>query len=94
MRGLAPRNENSRAGKAALFDTPVRGGCNRRRIRRRPPAATDCVTAAGPTPLTLCSRGETRFSNRTPLVATSPYVPYDCDVDWTCCAGLGIAVDD
>ena len=59
-----------------------------------PPAAADCVTAAGPTPLTLCSDGDVRVSNRTPLVAATPIVPYDCDVDWTCGSGLGIALGD
>jgi hypothetical protein len=59
-----------------------------------PPAAADCVTAAGPTPLTLCSQGETRVSNTTPLVAATPYIPYACDVDWMCGEGLGIALGD
>ena len=45
-------------------------------------------------PLTPCSQGETRVSNRTPLLAAGPHVAYDCDVDWTCGAGLGIALDD
>jgi hypothetical protein len=63
-------------------------------IAAAPPAAADCVTAAGPNPLTLCSQGETRVSNRTPPVASSPYVPIDCDVDWMCDQGLGIALGD
>ncbi len=32
-----------------------------------PPAAADCITAAGPNPLTLCSQGETRKSNTSPV---------------------------
>ena len=59
-----------------------------------PPAAADCVTAAGPTPLTLCSQGDARVSNRTPLVAATPIVPYPCDVDWMCDQGLSIALGD
>ena len=38
-----------------------------------PPAAADCVSAGGTThPLTLCSDGDVRVSNRTPLVAATP----------------------
>ena len=60
-----------------------------------PPAADDCVSAGSTThPLTLCSDGDVRVSNRTPLVAATPIVPYDCDVDWTCGSGLGIALGD
>ena len=59
-----------------------------------PPAAADCVSGHGPNPLTLCSQGDTRVSNRTPLVAATPIVPYDCDVDWTCGSGMGIALGD
>ncbi len=59
-----------------------------------PPAAADCVSGGGPNPLTLCSQGDTRVSNRTPLVAATPFVPYDCDVDWTCDSGMGIALGD
>ncbi len=63
-------------------------------IAAAPPAAADCVTAAGPTPLTLCSQGESRVSNRTPLPKATPYIPVDCDVDWLCDQGLGIALND
>jgi hypothetical protein len=91
--GLVSRNENSRADKLALSDTPVGGGCNRRNRRRTTGCGRVC-DGGGALPLTSCSQGETRVSNRTPLVATGPYVPYDCDVDWTCGAGLGIALDD
>ena len=59
-----------------------------------PPAAADCVSAAGPNPLTLCSQGETRVSNRTPLPKATPYIPLDCDEDWLCDQGLGIALSD
>jgi len=41
-----------------------------------------------------CSQDESRVSNRTPLPATTPYVPYPCDVDWIRDQGLGIAVGD
>ena len=59
-----------------------------------PPAAADCVSSRGDNPVTLCSQGESRVSNRTPLPATTPFVPYPCDVDWTCDQGLGIAFGD
>lgn len=58
-----------------------------------PPAAADCVSAAGPNPLTLCSQGETRVSNLSPVPrAATPYVPVDCSVNWLCDQGLGIAL--
>jgi len=57
-----------------------------------PPAAADCVSSKGPSPVTLCSQGETRVSNTTPLPATTPYVPYPCDLDWSCDQGLSIAL--
>ena len=57
-----------------------------------PPAAADCVSSHGPNPVTLCSQGDTRVSNTTPLVAATPYVPYPCDVDWMCDQGLSIAL--
>ena len=63
-------------------------------IAAAPPAAADCISAAGPDPLTLCSQGEPRKSNTTPVPITSGYVPYPCDVDWMCDNGLGIAVGD
>jgi hypothetical protein len=56
-----------------------------------PPAAADCVDGGG---VTLCSQGETRVSNRTPLVAATPYVPYPCDLDWSCDEGFSIALGD
>ena len=59
-----------------------------------PSAAADCVSAAGPNPLTLCSQGETRVSNRTPLPRATPYIPLDCAMDWLCDQGLGIALSD
>ena len=59
-----------------------------------PPAAADCISAAGPNPLTLCSQGETRESNTTPLPRATPYIPIDCDMDWLCDQGLGIALSD
>ena len=54
-----------------------------------PPAAADCVEGGG---VTLCSQGESRVSNRTPLPATTPYVPYPCDLDWMCDQGQSIAL--
>jgi hypothetical protein len=59
-----------------------------------PAAAANCVSAAGPDPLTLCSQGESRVSNRTTLPRATPYIPLDCDVDWLCDQGLGIALGD
>ena len=61
-----------------------------------PPAAADCISASGPHPLTLCSSsgGESRQSNTSPVPTATPYIPYDCDVDWTCGSGLGIALGD
>ena len=59
-----------------------------------PPAAADCISAGGSHPLTLCSQGESRKSNTSPLPQATPYVPYDCDVDWTCGSGMGIALGD
>ena len=56
-----------------------------------PPAAADCVDGGG---VTLCTQGEARVSNRTPLPATTPYVPYPCDMDWSCDNGLSIALGD
>jgi hypothetical protein len=57
-----------------------------------PPAAADCVSSRGPNPVTLCSQGESRVSNTTPLPATTPYVPYPCDLDWLCDQGQSIAL--
>jgi hypothetical protein len=58
-----------------------------------PPAAADCVSARGPDALTLCSQGEARVSNTSPLPKATPYVPYPCDLDWMCDQGLSIAMD-
>ena len=65
-------------------------------VAAAPPAAADCVSSAGPNPVTLCSQGETRVSNKTPLPTATPYIPVDCDasVDWLCDQGLGIALSD
>ena len=59
-----------------------------------PPAAADCISAAGANPLTLCSQGDTRKSNTSPVPRATPYIPLDCDVDWLCDQGLGIALSD
>jgi len=59
-----------------------------------PPAAADCISAAGPDPVTLCSQGESRKSNTSPVPRATPYIPLDCDVDWLCDQGLGIALSD
>ena len=56
-----------------------------------PPAAAECVDGGG---VILCSQGETRVSNRTPLVAATPYIPLPCDVDWLCDQGRSIALGD
>ena len=56
-----------------------------------PPAAADCVDGGG---VTLCSQGEARVSNRTPLVAATPYIPLPCDVDWLCDQGHSVALGD
>ena len=57
-----------------------------------PPAAADCISARGPNPVTLCSQGESRKSNTSPVPRATPYIPVDCDVDWLCDQGLGIAL--
>ena len=57
-----------------------------------PAAAADCVSSSGPNPVTLCSQGDSRVSNRTPLPRATPYIPVNCDVDWLCDQGLGIAL--
>ena len=56
-----------------------------------PPAAADCVDGGG---VTLCSQGDPRVSNRTPLPRATPYIPLDCDMDWLCDQGLGLALSD
>jgi hypothetical protein len=60
-------------------------------VAAAPPAAADCISSRGDNPVVLCSQGETRKSNTTQVPITSGYVPYPCDVDWTCDNGLGIA---
>jgi hypothetical protein len=60
-------------------------------IAAAPPAAADCVDGGG---VILCSQGDTRVSNRTPLAAATPYVRYPCDLDWMCDQGLGLALGD
>jgi hypothetical protein len=59
-----------------------------------PPAAADCISAAGSDPLTLCSQGEARKSNTSPVPRATPYIPLDCAQDWLCDQGLGIALSD
>jgi hypothetical protein len=56
-----------------------------------PPAAADCVDGGG---VTLCSQGESRVSNTSPVPRATPYVPYPCDLDWSCDNGLSIALGD
>jgi hypothetical protein len=56
-----------------------------------PPAAADCVDGGG---VTICSQGETRVSNTSPVPRATPYVPYPCDMDWSCDQGLSIALGD
>ena len=59
-----------------------------------PPAAADCVSSRGPNPVTLCSQGESRVSNTTPLTHSTPYLPYPCDMDWMCDQSLDLALSD
>ena len=59
-----------------------------------PPAAADCISASGPYPVTLCSQGESRQSNTSPVPRATPYIPLDCAYDWLCDQGLGIALSD
>ena len=59
-----------------------------------PPAAADCVSSRGDNPVTLCSQGESRVSNTTPLTHATPYVPYPCDEDWMCDQSLDLALSD
>ena len=59
-----------------------------------PPAAADCISARGDNPITLCSQGQSRKSNTTEIPMTSGYVPYPCDMDWSCDQGLSIALGD
>jgi hypothetical protein len=64
-------------------------------IAAAPPAtAAQCVSSRGPNPVTLCSQGDTRVSNKTPLTSSTPYVPYPCTLDWSCDDGFSIALAD
>ena len=63
-------------------------------IAAAPPAAADCVSSRGPNPVTLCSQGESRVSNTTPLTHSTPYLPYPCDMDWMCDQSLDLALSD
>lgn len=72
------------AASAALASTPATA----------PLAAADCISGSGPNPLTLCSQGETRKSNTSPVPKATPYLPLDCAQDWLCDQGLGIALSD
>ena len=56
-----------------------------------PPAAADCVDGGG---ITICSQGESRKSNTSPVPRATPYIPLDCAQDWLCDQGLGIALSD
>ena len=58
-----------------------------------PPAAADCISAAGEN-LSICSQGESRRGNTSPVPRATPYVPLDCAQDWLCDQGLGIALGD
>src|SRR5262252_660197 len=60
-------------------------------VAAAPPAAADCISASGPDPVTLCSQGESRQSNTSPVPRATPYIPVDCAQDWLCDQGLGIA---
>lgn len=58
-------------------------------------APTAVGIAAAASAAADCSQDESPVSTRTPLPATTPYVPYPCDdVDWIRDQGLGIAVGD
>ena len=59
-----------------------------------PPVAADCISARGPDPITLCSQGESRQSNTSEVPRATPYIPLDCDQNWLCDQGLGIALGD
>ena len=63
-------------------------------IAAAPPAAADCISSGGPNPVTLCSQGESRKSNTSPVPRATPYIPLDCAQDWLCDQGLGIALND
>lgn len=51
-----------------------------------PTAAADCVNAGGST---VCAQGTVTGGGPTPPTA-GPYVPYPCDYDYLCDAGLSI----
>ena len=55
-----------------------------------PPAAADCVSSRGPNPVTICSQGETRKSNTSPVPRATPYIPLPCDLDWMCDQGASM----
>ncbi len=55
-----------------------------------PPAAADCISSRGPDPLTICSQGETRKSNTSPVPRATPYIPLPCDLDWMCDQGASM----
>ena len=59
-----------------------------------PHATAIGISATGPNPLTLCSQGESRKSNTSPVPRATPYIPLDCAFDWLCDQGLGIALND
>ncbi len=60
-----------------------------------PPAAADCISAAAPDLVTLCTQGDARKSNTSPVPRSTPYIPLDCDAgDWLCDQGLGLALSD
>ena len=73
------------AASAALASTLVAAA---------PPAAADCISASGPDNVSLCSQGETRKSNTSPVPRATPYLPLDCGQNWLCDQGLGIALSD
>jgi hypothetical protein len=56
-----------------------------------PPAAADCVSGGG---MSICSEGGGEVRATRPARPQTPYMPYDCDLDWTCDMGLSIALND
>ena len=59
-----------------------------------PPAAADCISAAGATPSPCARRVNPSSHTFTRSLAATPYIPLDCDADWLCDQGLGIALSD